>query len=136
MPRRLLLRLGPLLRHDPGRPIDTAVLGAMQVSAVGDLANWMIPGKMVKGTGRRDGPGPRRPPGRRPDGTHRQGRHPEDSSRNAPFCSPASDASHRIITDLCVLDVTTEGLTLVACAPGVTSEDVADRTDAPVIRRP
>ncbi|MFI5887388.1 CoA-transferase [Streptomyces sp. NPDC051554] len=43
---------------------------------------------------------------------------------------------HHIITDLGVLDVTPEGLTLVARGPGVTAEDIADRTDAPLIRRP
>jgi 3-oxoacid CoA-transferase subunit B len=43
---------------------------------------------------------------------------------------------HRIITDLGVLDVTPEGLALVECAPGVTAEDIAARTDAPLIRKP
>ncbi len=115
-----------------GGKVDVAILGAMEVSSEGDLANWIIPGKLVKGMGGAM------------DLVHGARRVivlTEHVSKNGTSkllskCTlplTGKRVAHRVISDLCVMDTSPDGFILRELAAGVSFEEVIEKTDAKVI---
>ena len=115
-----------------GGKIDLSILGAMQVSEAGDIANWMVPGAMVKGMG---GAMDLVAGAKRLIVTmeHVTKKGEKKILRKCALPLTGVRCVDRIITDYCVLDVTKEGLKLIEVAPGVTPEQVQELTEPRII---